>query len=808
MHPFTKEPRAHGFFLGLRAVALCSALLVGCGLGLGLTGCSETQRVSIGDCGNRIVELGEDCDGQEGCDQTCHFNCSASQSCPAGWGCDGGAGICRAALGTFRPPLVLGASRFVSLLVRDFDADGRDDLLAYSPSQGEASSVFYFDAAGAVESTLELPAAFAVASADVTGDKTPDVVVSGEGTSVFRASTARKFSPLVGALQELSPHAKLLAADLDCSGSREILLLGGNGPATDSTLFRVDFGGALLGLDVELKLTALQLSELEKSDPGFLLVQRDLTATGSFATAAGRCDMLALPAPPGTFAVDVYGSPDGNGHVEAMTRIRYPGERLPERWFFADLDADGNADLVIASDFETWLSRGLGGGQFEPSASPLEGSEPVLAAGTLDAAAGDDLFTQPNIGQLYRQARAVELTGDALTDVVAVGSQRRVDVYRGHPTGRLSRLSVPLRGVPRLEDVGDFDGDGAQDLLLSDGDDDAGPRQRASIVFSPVASDAAAVEVASFASIEQLAAGYVDVDSVQGEAAMSIGVLFASDDSKLQLGLMEGGADRLLRSRLPQNMDVGIDFAPSVPALGRFHESAGLELAMVSGLPGQPVRVDLLGVTKSGIIPKLSVFLDGFDYQLLEQSRNAGVLTLNLDGDDEDELYVRSSAGLLQLESEGDGFFATRLFPDMVLSRIDAQDADGDGVLDLVAVADTQLSVLLAVRSGKPKRHDFPVEAFGCGDSLSPDLAFIQADTDPERELMFRCLPSLDGKASIDLETRLFDVDLSKDELRDYGGVPNVATGRLVTGDFNGDGVQDFAGGSPELSVFFGEHRE
>jgi hypothetical protein len=818
-HLFIKRGTTHELSHALGVIRMTVALVIA-GV-LGLAGCSDAQHVVLGECGNRIVEDGEDCDGATGCNNACRFSCRETPDCPSGWGCDVAAGICRVSQGTFRAAS-LAADRYSSLLVADFDQDGRDDLLSFDSGAGELTTVYQFGPDGALARTIALPGASAATAADMTGDRAPDVVLVGEGATAFRSAGARGFSPLVGALRRIAgTSAKLVAADLDCDGLRDLLLFGGD-PASPGTISRVGYGGELTAVSGPLAVTAPQLLALENADLGLSSEPRELVATGTFARAGRRpCEMLALPAPPGTHAVDVYASPDEGQSVVTTARVTYAGDDLPTRWLFADVDGDGVDDLVIAGAAEQQVSHGLGGGRFEPRASPLAADGEILAVGELDGNPGADLFTGLGFGAPYRQARILDLTGDGLADVAAVGDAERLDVLRGSKTGHQSRLPIPTRGVPRIAGAADFDGDGADDLLLGATDGAGGPRRRASIVFAPVRGDgAAAAEVASFGSIAQLAAGFWVPDALNADASADIGVLFSTKAGETQLAFLEGSADRLLRSRLPTGQPTSFGDTQGQPALGRFHAGVGLELAIVFGAlpPDWPPSIDVLAIGADGISYSRTVALDGVEVQRPSAIGRPGVLALNLDGDDLDELYVTSSHGLMKVVADGEGFAASSFVTTDSLVAVAAQDADGDGLPDLLVIdRDHGLSVFLARRNQSPEQHVFAAAAFGC-DQLGPDLAFIQADSDPARELVFNCypngvqadvglLPSAEELAQLGVETWILDVDLGKNTVSRASVVGTTLTSRFVTGDFNGDGVEDVAGSAPDLVVLFGNPR-
>jgi hypothetical protein len=815
LHFSIKHRAKHEVF---RALAAKFATFVALCLAAALTGCSDAQHVTLGTCGNRVVEQGEDCDGARGCNNACRYSCRTSASCPSGWGCDAAAGICRAAAGTFRA-VTLATDRRTTLLAGDFDQDGRDDLLSFQSDQGELSNVYRFGADGSPARTLVLPAAYSAAIADMTGDRVPDVVLDGESVLAYRAAPPLGFSPLVGALRRFTSAARLVAVDLGCDGLRELLLLGGDADGAHA-LSRIGNNGVLTPVPGAIAISAAELLSLEAGD-GLVPEPKELAATGAFARPGARaCEMLALPAPVGTPAIDVYASRDGGETVERFARVAYDATAAPRRVFFADVDGDSISDLVIASSTVQQVSRGLGGGGFESKASALPEPDELLAAGDLDGVPGAELFTGLGNGPPYRQARILDVTNDGLADVIAAGDAERLDVLRNSRSGRQSLLPIPTRGVPRVAGAADFDGDGFDDLLIGAHDGSETFDRRASILFAPVTGNGAVpVEAAFFAHVAQLAAGIFDVDAFNADASADIGVLFSTEMGATQLAILEGGADRLLRSRLPSGDPQFQAYVPGGPALGRFEAQAGLEVAVVAvrNFGGPPV-VDLLKVGSDGLTFLRSVPLDAPVYAPPPTSARGGIFALNLNGDDLDELYVTSAGGVSQLVADGGGFKASSFLASGSLLEVVPQDADGDGLQDLIVVdRDHGLTVYLARRNSPPERHRFPPEAFDCP-QLGPDVAFLQADADAGIELLFNCyprsvhldfpvLPPSAELLGLGADMRIFDVDFQADTLTRVGGVPGTITSRFVTGDFNGDGVTDVAGSAPDLVVLFGDPR-
>jgi hypothetical protein len=154
----------------------------------------------------------------------------------------------------------------------------------------------------------------------------------------------------------------------------------------------------------------------------------------------GDNDVLANA---GTFAVNLHRNLDGSGRTWSSE----PLSILAFTVATADLDADGDVDLMFDYDGSPGWSENLdGGGSFGPAH--------WLQAPTVDA-------------YEYSEARAADLDGDGRADIL-VGEALSVAWYRNLGGGAFD-LPVMIAADDQVGTVApaDLDGDGDQDLLFS-----------------------------------------------------------------------------------------------------------------------------------------------------------------------------------------------------------------------------------------------------------------------------------------------------------------------------------------------------
>lgn len=123
--------------------------------------CATLDPVGENQCGNKVVESKEDCDGfprgdgtvcrAPGTEGECHLDCAVGK-CPAGWGC-GTDGLCREPTGKLEDGVTLQAS-VTRVMIGDLDGDKRADVLTMTNVAPDGSSkmkAHFFDADGALD---------------------------------------------------------------------------------------------------------------------------------------------------------------------------------------------------------------------------------------------------------------------------------------------------------------------------------------------------------------------------------------------------------------------------------------------------------------------------------------------------------------------------------------------------------------------------------------------------------------------------------------------------------------------------------
>lgn len=396
--------------------------------------CASLEPIAAGTCGNGVVEAQEDCDtfpaGQCGApsatDSKCRLLCGKQASgavltCPDGWGCSV-SGFCRQPTGTFDTASEPVSAGVTTMLVGDFDGDGRKDVLGSSGPTSKGR-IHYFNDTSAPQ-VVALPGVLAAPTIrDFDGDGRSDIAfgysfrgssVAPDGsqepsfsggyaillgqsdravvTKLFPSFTAPNFDALLVPLARTGPGAVppsalanplLAAATVQVmDGTRLTLLTSIDGDFTDRTSGRI-FSKVLPGTVSELA-----------GDP--------LSANLFDLATASTCGEIVTAYTSGRVLIHSpckrVGTPGGLATLVAWSQedpkeITIPGETLT-RVFVADINNDTHGDLIVGSTSaggkpKVRVAYGDGLALKPLVDAPPELGEVPLAAGFLDA---DDLI--------------------------------------------------------------------------------------------------------------------------------------------------------------------------------------------------------------------------------------------------------------------------------------------------------------------------------------------------------------------------------------------------------------------------------
>jgi len=188
----------------------------------------------------------------------------------------------------------------------------------------------------------------------------------------------------------------------------------------------------------------------------------------------------------------------GDGHLNLLPPVTLQVGHAPVSLTIADVNLDGNADVVVANSADNTVSviRGYGDGTFIPGSTFAVGKNPVSVIvqdmngdGNPDLVVADNgssdiavLFGNGNGGFQTAQTTktpapptylaSADFNNDGVADLVALAEDANaVMMFTGNYQGKLTLAGAYL--VPNLSaslSINDFNGDGNLDLLIPDTD--------------------------------------------------------------------------------------------------------------------------------------------------------------------------------------------------------------------------------------------------------------------------------------------------------------------------------------------------
>jgi hypothetical protein len=570
--------------------------------------------------------------------------------------------------------------RLGGVAIGDLDGDGHPDLVAVAWAGGAGvSEAVVFRNVG--DGSLAAPVRHevigqpeSVAIADFTGDSWPDLVVANE------AGFGLDVLPNLGDGSFGSPvrtpgcSHMLSVADLDGDGALDAV---GAGQSTICLLHNRG-GGAFHVERVETGLFATSLAA------------GDLDGDGVSEVLVGLFDQFASDTPSAN-TIRVL-AVEGAG-FRAVGEYRVPF--IPHTVALADLNRDARLD-IIGSNGEgiVFVLVNDGGGGFG-AATGYGGSGPI-ALGDLDGdgildvvlagdrgiavipGAGDGaLRVAPSYPAELRPELVIarDLDSDGMADLVVAGSGPGVGVLLATGGGGFGPASLIIEDAGAAA-VGDFDGDGAQDVVAARRSTDVDP---GSVVVSYGRGDG------SFGPSTDLAFGLSASEVVTGDFDGDGGLDIALIDTNYPAVavLMNRGARRFVG---PVNYGVSDERWPLSLAVGEINGDCADDIAFADRYDSRGIGLLLTrGGSGFRIAPNVATDMNPFSLSVMD-----------VDGDHRSDLVIPSGTGVAVLSGDGRGGFAASSGPagaaaSDVVASIAAGDLDGDGRSDLVLTGITAL---------------------------------------------------------------------------------------------------------------------
>lgn len=458
------------------------------------SGCTELSEVAEGECGNRVLEPGEDCDGSsafegatcgfsESSAPVCRYTCTEDGAgCPTGWGC-GQDRICRQPSGNFPADDDTSFTypfRVDEFAVGDIDGDGNLDLIG-----NDAETITMRFGAG----DGEFPASSTFLARAPTGamsygyfdnDELLDVLVPIDaGLFVLLGDESRSLVPV--------PYASLpLSADINEMRVEPVLVTGFPSMVTVGSTSQAGF----IGLFSE-EPVALPGGHVASDVIGPIAVG-DLDSSALAATSELA---LAFAGEPALWLFHIVNvgtakAPRYTLNRESITLPAPVSEMYPYVGL-ADVNLDGFLDGVAVVDGGAGpkvalalndKAGALDAAVIDPTLDAIATAQ-VLEVGELGNVLGPEVVTAGGVfapildpeTPIYEPidpwAKAVitDINGDDLNDLVAApAGESRIEILYGtaQPLPIFNPRSIVTEAPVKDLVAGDFDGDLIADVAL------------------------------------------------------------------------------------------------------------------------------------------------------------------------------------------------------------------------------------------------------------------------------------------------------------------------------------------------------
>ncbi len=491
--------------------------------------CAELPKFGSGECGNGVVDPGEDCDAYAPSNYKCRpppglgqcrYECSADANgvrplCPEYFGC-GVDGICRQSSGNFDYSLPFISSPAERILLGDFDGDSRKDILTFGAVDSFATAMsrtLFMSPSGLVEDTFVFSGPIGSSTiTDMDGDGRDDLSVSMIlGVGVLLGQSDRTLFPVAYPAQFAPPGSHIRAARLN----------GFQGSQTGEGVL-ILYSHAHINYVISGSGAPLPLAELPRPVNELAGEPATIHLSGDTKT---DCDALLL-AYRGRNDISMLRPCDERGQWPSSTKsfsaalALESGHTVKSGVLTADFNGDDVTDLLMDDETnQAWIAFGCGKGQFcsapgEPSdatvgrasslafvldgrcpSDPLIRSQIPLALADLngdrhtDAVFSEGIFLTSSV-VFDKPTAAVQIRGcwsnrkfvgawtvatvgdlnrDGLIDVAAASTQEfDVDVLIGTGRDRLNGATIATSGAVSHVLIGDFDGDLVSDLAIAE----------------------------------------------------------------------------------------------------------------------------------------------------------------------------------------------------------------------------------------------------------------------------------------------------------------------------------------------------